>query len=122
MWTFQQTDGAIFDPAREPFTISYAGAGAGKNNPLLEQVHDVGPLPRGRYTAGPAFHDPHLGADCMRLTPDPENEMFGRGDFLIHADSILHPGMASQGCIVVRDPAKRHLIAISEDREWEVTL
>jgi len=26
--------------------------------------------------------------------------MFGRSNFLIHGDSVVHPGTASEGCII----------------------
>jgi hypothetical protein len=40
------------------------------------------------------------GRACC-LTPDPANDMCGRGGFLIHGDSISHPGDASDWCISV---------------------
>jgi Protein of unknown function (DUF2778) len=35
------------------------------------------------------------------LTPDPSNDMCGRSGFLIHGDSVSHPGDASDGCIIL---------------------
>ena len=37
----------------------------------------------------------------MPLIPSPTNEMFGRSEFLIHGDSLEHPGAASEGCIIL---------------------
>jgi hypothetical protein len=37
----------------------------------------------------------------MRLEPDPTNEMFGRGDFLIHGDNSEGNFSASEGCIIL---------------------
>src|SRR6266850_4122660 len=35
------------------------------------------------------------------LTPDASNQMFGRTAFLIHGDSVVEPGTASRGCIIM---------------------
>ena len=53
------------------------------------------------------------------MTPDPANEMFGRSGFLIHGDSLMHPGCASRGCIVLARPS-REAIAQSGDQDLEV--
>ncbi|MGK3131451.1 tlde1 domain-containing protein [Pantoea sp. C8B4] len=55
----------------------------------------------------------------MRLQPAPSNVMYGRAGFLIHGDSVAHPGGASNGCIVM--PLNiRHKIWSSGDRQVEV--
>ena len=55
----------------------------------------------------------------MHLWPDAANQMFGRGDFLLHGDSIEHPGCASKGCIIMpRDV--RQQVWQSGDRELQV--
>jgi hypothetical protein len=96
----------------------YSGAPAGKNDPELQNVKDVGPIPQGRYTIGPAFDADPQGPVTMRLTPDPENEMFGRDGFLIHGDTDP-AGFASTGCIVL--PLQvREQIASSDDKRLEV--
>jgi len=91
----------------------YAGADAGKNNPAMQDVMNVGPLPRGRYTisgpecVGTAFPCPDChgatahrhGPYVLRLHPVEGNEMFGRAGFLIHGDN--GHGTASEGCICV---------------------
>lgn len=121
MWTYCQTSGIIVHNGIF-FTHGYAGHGEGKNNPTMQEIHDVGPLPRGRYKAGEAKHHPRLGPLTMELIPDPANRMFGRFAFYIHPDSIESPGQASLGCIVVPDHEKRIEIASDEDRDWEVVL
>jgi hypothetical protein len=117
-----------------PVATCYTGCGEGKNNPdccdaamgSLGQGN-FGPLPTGKYTIGPAYQDPQRGAYTMRLQPDPANEMHGRSGFMIHADSIASPGLASEGCIVPVRGAKgepglaiREMIAASPDRDLEV--
>ena len=94
----------------------YAGRGEGKNNPEMQKVVATGPLPRGLYRLAAPHDDANTGPFSMRLTPfgppaewpaAPSNVdlelrewMFGRADFLIHPDSVAHPGEASHGCIV----------------------
>ena len=91
----------------------YAGADEGKNNPAMQDVKNVGPLPRGRYTisgpecVGTAFPCPDChgatahrhGPDVLRLHPVEGNEMFGRAGFLIHGSNAA--GTASEGCICI---------------------
>lgn len=99
MWTFNQSTGAIaLDGAL--VTMGYSGHGPGKNNPAMQNVKNVGPLPTGLYTInGLINHDPQCGEYVLLLMPDPTNEMFGREGFRWHGDSIIHPGWASDGCI-----------------------
>jgi hypothetical protein len=106
MWTFVQRTGAIFHDGA-PKGAGYSGIGAGKNNPALQADPDVGPIPRGFYTiAGLIDKDLVCGEYVLVLTPDSENEMFGREGFRWHGDSIEHPGNASHGCIVSARPLR----------------
>jgi len=101
--------------------MGYSGFGAGKNNPALEYEPNIGPIPRGLYQIG-APEDPDGGPHgpfVLPLTPDPANQMFGRSGFLIHGDSVLHPGTASRGCIIL-DDAIREQIAASGDDQLQV--
>jgi RHS repeat-associated protein len=92
----------------------YAGAGDGKNNPDLQNVPFVGPLPRGDYGIGPTRNSPNTGPISIVLTylggaePFPANR--SPDMFRIHGDSLNHPGDASQGCIVI-DPDTRRKIS-----------
>jgi hypothetical protein len=115
MWTYEQRTGIIRHNG-EALGTGYAGMGEGKNNPEAQSIPDVGPLPQGLYLIGRAYSDPHLGPVAMRLVPERRNEMFGRAGFLIHADSIHHPGEASHGCIVLSN-ALRSRIAESGDTD-----
>jgi hypothetical protein len=45
--------------------------------------------------------------------------MFGRSGFLIHGDSIIRPGTASRGCIILAREI-REQIAASGDADLEV--
>ncbi|WP_312044275.1 tlde1 domain-containing protein [Erwinia sp.] len=118
-WVFQQSTG---DLTRNGHLVAkgYAGKGPGKFNPNMEGTPNIGPLPKGKYSIiGHPFHHPHTGNYSIRLQPDPKNNMFGRAGFLIHGDSMKHPGMASNGCIVLPGPI-RQLIWNSGDKSVEV--
>lgn len=77
----------------------YAGTGDGRNNPDMQNVPFVGPLPQGQYTIGNPFnYTGGTGPYSMRLTPNSANDMFGRNGFLIHGNNAIND--ASHGCIV----------------------
>lgn len=122
MWTYQQRTGSLLKADGECLATGYSGFGADKNQPADESVKDLGPIPEGRYAIGlpqcvvePGPHGPFV----LPLTPLPSNQMFGRAGFLIHGDSIEHPGAASHGCIILPRPV-REAIAGSADNQLEV--
>lgn len=89
----------------------------------MQSAPGIGPLPQGDYDIGPqqlnvtaaGKHLPH----SMRLTPRPENHMFGRGGFIIHGDNSLGNQSASEGCPVM--PLNiRNLIGGSGDNLFRV--
>ena len=117
-WTYEQKTGQL---SRDGANIirGYSGAGEGKNNPADQEIHNVGPIPRGSYTInGPQDTVTH-GPFVLPLEPDPANEMYGRSGFLVHGDSKLDPGSASEGCIVV-GRAIRERMWNSGDHQLEV--
>jgi hypothetical protein len=97
------------------FNGAYAGGNKGRvqaaiNNPAYCDQPMIGPLPPGLYTIGEPHEDSVTGTHTMPLTPDAENEMFGRSEFKIHGDN---PGLnrsASEGCIV-KSPANVRCLA-----------
>ncbi len=101
----------------------YSGRGHGLNNPAAQSEPGVGPLPRGKYTIEPPHDDAKVGPIAMRLTPAPTNEMFGRGDFLIHGDNEQMNHTASEGCIVMAKDAREAIAAavLAGDNQLEVT-
>lgn len=101
MWTYVQNSGALLDPTGKLLATGYSGAGVDKNVPADANVENMGPLPCGFYTIGPPENTIEHGPYVLTLTPDPANQEFGRGGFLMHGDSIQHPGCASKGCIVM---------------------
>jgi len=101
MWTFQQNTGKLFDSQMVYIATGYAGAPGYKDNPADEQLKDKGPLPVGMYVFTAPYNNIKTGPYTMNLVPDSDNEMFGRGDFRVHGDSLTAPGTASEGCIVM---------------------
>jgi type VI secretion system (T6SS) effector TldE1-like protein len=117
MWIYNQVTGEM-SRGGAPF-IGYSGIGEGKNNPAMQNVKNVGPLPCGFYTIEPPVDSPEHGPYALPLVPDPNNTMFGRDDFMIHGDSIEHPGSASEGCIILERYA-RQVIWTSNDKILQV--
>ncbi len=119
-WTYHQSSGSLFHDG-EFVSVGYSGHGEGLNNPAMQEVHNVGPIPRGGWNVGPSFKHPTKGPVVMRLTPKEGTETFGRDGFLIHGDSVAHAGehVASEGCVIL-DRATRQGIADSDDKDLEV--
>jgi len=119
MWTYEQSTGWLIAPDGSRVSQGYSGAGEGKNNPAMQNVPDEGPIPQGRYTIGEPHDSAMHGPFVMTLTPFADDEMFGRAGFLMHGDSIPHPGTASEGCII-QPRAVRERVWASGDHELEV--
>jgi hypothetical protein len=121
VWTYRQTDGFVLNAKGEHVATGYSGAGhtaaTGRNNPDMEDVHNKGPIPRGRYKIGAPHVSPHTGPFTMDLDPEPGTDTHGRGDFRIHGNNAEND--ASHGCIIL-PPDGRHLIWESGDHEIEV--
>lgn len=120
MWTYQQTTGELVNASGEVIATGYSGRGRGKNNPVIQAVVNVGPIPRGTYTIQPPQDTASHGPYVLWLEPDPSNIMDGRSGFGIHGDSKARPGDASNGCIVLSH-STRAAIWASGDRTLAVT-
>lgn len=127
MWTFKQKTGMLIHDG-VGIGKGYSGwddgdgvaePGEGKNDPSMQSVRGVGPVPRGRWKFGEPFFHQHAGPYVMRLTPEPGTETFGRDGFLIHGDSMKLPGSASHGCIIL-SRALRMKMWESGDHDLEV--
>lgn len=125
MWLYIQGSGSLYSGTISPpffVTAGYSGIGIGLNNPDLQEIHEIGPIPIGLYTIEPPIDTPTHGPYVLPLTPNPANEMFGRSGFLIHGDSVrlANEHAASRGCIILpRDI--REKIWTSEDHILKVT-
>jgi len=119
MWLYEQSTGKLSSAQSAFIAFGYSGADAGKNNPTMQSIREIGPIPQGIYAIGAPFDSIEQGPFAMRLAPDAANEMFGRSGFLMHGDSHEHPGSASRGCIILPREA-RETVAASGDRELRV--
>jgi len=118
-WTYSQKTGELQQDGK-PVASGYSGAGEGKNNPAMENVHNVGPIPKGQWAIeGPPFNTEEHGPYVLALKPSAETSTFGREGFLLHGDSKESPGCASQGCIIMPRVA-REQVWKSDDRDLNV--
>jgi hypothetical protein len=121
MYNYSQSTG-VLDHDGVPLLNCYAGHGSGVNNPALQNQHDVGPLPQGRYTMTDLIDSPHTGLATIILNPDPANQMFGRSGFRIHGDNAAANRTASDGCIIAGHAADRVGFWESNDRVLTVAV
>jgi hypothetical protein len=109
MWTYAQETGALLHDG-QLVTTGYSGFDNGKNNPAMQAVHDVGPIPQGDWTiGGPPINTAEHGPYVLTLTPAPSTNTFGRSGFLMHGDSVNAPGTASKGCIIMPRTAREQV-------------
>lgn len=99
--TYDQMTGILRDDQGNVIAAGYSGHLDGRNNPQAAAVHAVGPLPVGKYTIGAPMTVPVLGPLAFPLTPQAGTETYGRSGFWIHGDNSQHPGLSSDGCIVL---------------------
>ena len=123
-WVFQQSTGHIYDPTGVLVTTTYAGGNCGNNpeglnNPAMQDVKCVGPLPQGLYTFGQPENSSKLGPFAIPLIPDPANTMYDRGGFFAHGDTVEMDHAASEGCIITNRGVRMTMWG-SEDHQLTV--
>jgi len=111
-WKYSQSTGTL-SHGGEPVGRGYAGHGQGYNNPKLEMVHNLGPIPKGVWEIGIWFDDHHLGVCVAALRPT-DQEVYGRGGFFIHGDNKLMNNTASDGCIILSRQLREAIKASNE--------
>lgn len=124
MWRWDQSAGEL---SRDGKFVAkgYSGKGRGKNNPALQGMAGIGPLPAGRYRIVRRYDSARVGPYALALDPvdavpgNDRHEPTGRSAFRIHGDSVRQPGTASRGCIIL-PRAVRERIWTSGDRDLEV--
>ena len=128
-WVYSQSTGELVwvnDATGETNNAGtgYSGQGIeGRNNPNMQNVPNVGPIPQGRYRIGPQ-EDLITGEGRtlpggMRLTPLEGTNTFDRDGFTIHGDNNRGDQSASRGCPIFRRGI-RNRIANSGDNVLEV--
>ena len=123
-WKYEQSTGNLYTPEGERLATGYAGGNCGNspegvNNPAMQDIHNVGPLPCGMYTFGTPENNPKLGPFAIPLIPFSGNEMFGRAGFFMHGDTSAMNHSASEGCIIM-GATTRHTCAASDDKLLQV--
>lgn len=119
-WTYVQKSGVLLDPDYKYAGTGYSGNGKGLNNPLMQKVRGIGPIPCGRWAiVGEPFDDDKMGRFVIRLKWMGDKLPFGRDGFCIHGDNYRHNKSASQGCPIF-PPKVRQAIVDSGDRVFEV--
>lgn len=121
-WRFEQKTGRVLqtvDINSARFShMAYSGGGDGRNNPALQHLHGVGPIPVGFYDIGKPEESKVTGHYILRLKPHPGTNTFGRGDFEWHGDNSSHT--ASHGCIISSPQSRREEVVNSGDTVLEV--
>ncbi len=100
-WIYVQKTGLLAllrDTTIERVWTGYSGHGEGLNNPDLEYVRNVGPIPSGVYLMGKPRHGGKLGAHVIPLQPVQPEKLRGRAGFFIHGDNAAADRSASHGC------------------------
>lgn len=125
MWTWQQAAGRMTGPDGRVWR-GYSGKGRGVNNPALQGLRGVGPIPAGRWRMLRVENSARVGPfsivlDKVDARPgDDRDEVTGRDAFRIHGDRVNGPPQsASSGCIIL-PRIVREAIWRSGDRELEV--
>jgi Protein of unknown function (DUF2778) len=81
---------------------AYSGAGEGRNNPALEAVPNVGPIPAGDWVIDAPYDSIKTGPYTLPLYRASGEVVPGnRSAFRIHGDNKTHD--ASHGCIIPAD-------------------
>lgn len=119
MWLYLSRSGVLLNARRDKVETCWAGRGEGLNNPDLQHVKGVGPIPEGLYTIEAPHDSATTGPYTLRLVPDPRNDMRGRSSFAMHGASKSDPAHSSHGCIIA-PRARRELVWESGDRTLKV--
>jgi len=105
MHYYAQRQGTWMHPSGLRLTGLYSGHGDGVNNPALQPVQGVGPIPQGMWKINAPIKSQHTGPFALPLIPFASTETFGRGiaePFEMHGDWVGHEGqrLASCGCVI----------------------
>jgi lipoprotein-anchoring transpeptidase ErfK/SrfK len=98
---YNQSTGKLTDAYGNLIGVGYSGNGLGKNNPKMENMKSIGPIPKGKYFIGEPYNSKNTGPFTMALSPYEDNKMYDRSGFAIHGDNRINPGTASHGCIIL---------------------
>lgn len=114
MWIYSQSTGNLWDRRGVLVGSGYSGFNEGKNNPRLEAMSDIGPIPRGKWVISRVYNSKNTGPYTLELLPSGHNALM-RTNFRIHGQTKENWGSASRGCIVL-PPSIRTQIWESGDK------
>lgn len=116
--TFQQSTGEVRDAEGAFIAKGWAGHGEGKNNPHLQDIHNIGPLPQGLYFVGPWEELHHGLGPWVAHLEQIEGDTFGRSAFYIHGPAVdpSRFGQESKGCIVLPRASRMIVKALAPDQ------
>jgi hypothetical protein len=119
MLTWDQSAGTM---SRDGVLIGrgYSGNGRGINNPAMQAVPGIGPIPCGLWELAELRRTgASTGPFTIVLDPAPGTDTLGRSAFRIHGDNARLDRSASHGCIIL-PRAVREAIWRSGDRQLAV--
>ncbi len=117
---YAQSTGRLvcFDPTTgHPYvdTPGYSGSGLGRNNPNMQDVPYVGPIPQGCWVVGAPTGRRGTGPYSLPLTPLPDNDVFSTprdpNSFLLHGPNTRRPNDSSTGCPIIDWPSRQAIPA-----------
>ena len=115
MWTWDQSAG-VLSRAGAIVSRGYSGRGRGLNNPQMQAVWSVGPIPAGRWRFAGMAEDNRTGPLSIVILPEPGTDTEGRSGFRCHGDNVRMNLSASHGCIILPHAVRRAIWA-SGDRD-----
>lgn len=118
MWIYSQTSGQLWDENGKLRDVGYSGHGDGVNNPKMQDVKNVGPIPRGLYYIGEAYKHKTLGPMAIPLLPF-GHDACGRDDFFMHGAHVNDKRDSSHGCTIFKFDT-RQTVDASEHRYLKV--
>jgi hypothetical protein len=123
MWTYKQSTGELLLDGKH-FSKGYSGHGRGLNNPKLQGVQGVGPLPVGKWKILGPYDSARVGKFALRLEAvdahpgDDKHDGTDRGAFRMHGDNVKGDSSASNGCLIFPLVVRKAVWA-SGDRDLE---
>ena len=100
MWIYSQSSGNLWDDRGLLVAFGYSGGGKGLNNPVLEGVKSVGPVPRGMWVLSSLYDSKSVGPYAIVMEPS-NHDALGRTYFRIHGDNRNMNKTASKGCVIL---------------------
>lgn len=109
MWVYSISKGIMRHGVSGQVFAGYSGAGhslaEGRNNPAMQYMPNIGPIPVGDYAIGEPHDSPNTGPFTMNLDPLPGTDTRGRSAFRIHGNN--EEDDASHGCVILNRPARK---------------